>query len=90
MSVNLFGRSVSHERSLANMAHAFGRQALWAFKPTREGNTIIIAQRTPTRPTRALLQERADTIHALWGLPASKWLRVFKPVYDSRPAAIQR
>ena len=26
------------------------------------------------------LTERADTIHAQWGLRADKWLRVFKPV----------
>ncbi len=80
MTVNLFGRSSSFERSVQNMAAAFGEDALWAFKATREGNTVVLAQRTPTRPKRALLMERADTIQRQWGLPADKWVRVFKPV----------
>ena len=80
MTVNLFGRASSYERSLAKMAAAFGEQALWAFKPTREGNTVVLAQRAPTRPKRAELQARAEAVQARWGLPARKWLRVFKPV----------
>ena len=80
MTVNLFGRSSSFQRSVDNMAQAFGKDALWAFKATREGNTVVLAQRTPTRPTRAVLLERADTIQRQWGLPATKWLRAFKPV----------
>lgn len=80
MTVNLFGRSSSFQRSVDNMAAAFGSDALWAFKATREGNTVVLAQRTPVRPTRAVLMERADTIQRLWGLPADKWVRVFKPV----------
>ena len=80
MTVNLFGRSASYERSLASMAQAFGEEALWAFKPTREGNTVVLAQRTPTRPKRAELAEKAEAIQARWDLPTSKWLRVFKPV----------
>ena len=62
------------------MAHAFGEDALWAFKPTREGNTVVLAQRTPSRPRRAELLARAEAIAARWELPATKWLRVFKPV----------
>jgi hypothetical protein len=50
MTVNLFGRSSSYERSLAKMAAAFGEDAVWAFKPTREGNTVVLAQRTPPAP----------------------------------------
>ncbi len=80
MTVNLFGRSSSFQRSVDNMTEAFGDDALWFFKATREGNTVVLAQRTPTRPTRALLLERADTIQRHWGLPATKWLRAFKPV----------
>jgi spermidine synthase len=80
MTVNLFGRSSSFQRSVDNMASAFGDDALWAFKATREGNTVVMAQRTPLRPARAVLMERADTIQRLWGLPADKWVRVFKPV----------
>jgi spermidine synthase len=80
MTVNLFGRSSSYERSLEKIAAAFGEEALWAFKPTREGNTVVLAQRTPDRPRRPALAERAQSIQTRWGLPAPKWLRVFKPL----------
>lgn len=80
MTVNLFGRSSSFQKSVDQMAQAFGRDAIWAFKATREGNTVVLAQRTASRPSRALLQARADTIARNWGLPAPKWVRVFKPV----------
>lgn len=80
MTVNLFGRSSSYERSLRKIGTAFGDEALWAFKPTREGNTVVLAQRTPERPRRDRLVERAQAIQTRWGLPAPKWLRVFKPV----------
>ena len=80
MTVNLFGRASSFDRSLQSMAQAFGEDALWAFKPTREGNTVVLAQRTASRPKRAELVARAEAVQDRWGLPASKWLRVFKPV----------
>ena len=80
MTVNLFGRASSYDRSLQSMGQAFGDDALWAFKPTREGNTVVLAQRTPTRPKRTELAARAEAIQARWGLPTSKWMRVFKPV----------
>ena len=78
MTVNLFGRSSSYERSLDKIIAAFGAEAVWAFRPTREGNTVVLAQRTPSRPKRAELAERAQTIQTRWALPAPKWLRVFK------------
>ncbi|WBY03466.1 spermidine synthase [Ramlibacter tataouinensis] len=80
MTVNLFGRSSSFERSLARIQGAFGAGSLWSFRPTREGNTIVLALRTPQRPTRAELVRRADAIQQRWGLPASRWPRVLKPV----------
>jgi spermidine synthase len=83
MTVNLFGRASSFERSLTQMAAAFGTGALWVFKPTREGNTIVLAQRTPSRPSRSLLAERAENVQTRWKLPAAKWLRVFKPLEPS-------
>ena len=82
MTVNLFGRASSFERSLKSMASAFGEDALWAFKPTREGNTVVLAQRTSSRPKRTELAARAEAIQARWDLPSAKWLRVFKPVVD--------
>jgi spermidine synthase len=79
MTVNLFGRSSSFQRSVSNMEQAFGKSAIWAFKATREGNTVVLAQRTASRPKRALLLERADMIQRTWGLPADKWVRGIKP-----------
>lgn len=81
MTVNLFGRSSSFQRSITNMEKTFSKEALWAFKATREGNTVVMAQRTPSRPSRAALLERAQAIGQQWGLPAEKWVRGFKPVY---------
>jgi spermidine synthase len=80
MTVNLFGRDSSYERSLSKMAAAFGADALWAFRPTREGNTVVLAQRQAGRPERGQLAERAESIQTRWNLPAVKWLRAFKPV----------
>lgn len=80
MTVNLFGRDSSYQKSLAKIAEAFGPQALWAFTPTREGNTVVMAQREPSRPERAELLAQASEVQSRWGLPAKKWMRIFKPV----------
>ena len=80
MTVNLFGRNSSYAQSLAKIADVFGPQAVWAFTPTREGNTVVLAQREPARPDRTALLQRADEISSNWGLPAKKWLRLFRPV----------
>jgi spermidine synthase len=80
MTVNLFGRSSSFQSSVDQIAVAFGMDAIWAFKSTREGNTVVLAQRSRVRPNRNLLLERAEVIGRDWGLPADKWVRVFKPV----------
>lgn len=80
MTVNLFGRETSYAQSLEKITAAFGEKAVWAFTPTREGNTIVAAQRQPTRPERADLLQQAQDIESRWGLPAKKWLRLFKPV----------
>jgi spermidine synthase len=80
MTVNLFGRASSYDESLARIASAFGRESVWAFRPTREGNTIVLALRAPQLLTRAELAERAESVETRWGLPARKWLRVFKAI----------
>lgn len=80
LTVNLFGRDASYERSLQSLCAAFGEDAVWAFKPTREGNTVVLAQRTPSRPTRMQLLARAEAVQERWGLPAVKWMKLFKPV----------
>ncbi len=80
LSVNLFGRSSSFEKTLEKMALAFGEDALWAFKPTREGNTVVLAQRTPTRFKRGELAERCTLVQERWGLPTARWVRGLRPV----------
>ena len=80
MTVNLFGHSSSYAASLEKMATVFGEDALWAFKPTREGNTVVLAQRTAIPLARAELALRCEAVQARWDLPCAKWGRVFAPV----------
>ncbi len=80
LAVNLFGRASSYARSVEKIAAAFGRDAIWPFKATREGNTVVLAQRQRSRPARAQLSGRADLIEKQWGLPAAQWVRVLKPL----------
>ncbi len=78
MTVNLFGRSSSYQRSLDKIASAFSSDAIWAFKATREGNTVVLALREAVRPARAVLAARAEFIQTQWGLPAIQWVRILK------------
>jgi hypothetical protein len=80
MAVNLFGRDASLARSCERIAAVFGTDQVWTLRPTREGNTVVLAQRTPMHLKRAELMARAEAIQARWPLPATKWLRVFKPL----------
>jgi spermidine synthase len=80
LSVNLFGRNASFDKSLEKICTAFGRECVWAFRPTREGNTIVLAQRQRTDLTREQLAQKSEIIHTQTGLPAHKWLRILKPV----------
>jgi spermidine synthase len=80
MTVNLFGRSSQFDQSLAKIVAAFGQDAVWSFKPTREGNTVVLALRTPLKLKRDELLARAEAVQARWPLPATRWVRVFKPV----------
>ncbi len=82
MTVNLFGRDARFEHSLQRIVSAFGAHAVWAFPPTREGNTVVLALRQATRPTHAQWQVRAATVQARWGLPAPQWLPLLKPIVE--------
>jgi hypothetical protein len=62
------------------MALAFGEDALWAFKPTREGNTVVLAQHTPTRFQRGEQAQRCADVQERWGLPTARWVRGLRPV----------
>jgi spermidine synthase len=83
MSVNLFGRDASFDYSLAQIADAFGPDQVCSLRPTREGNSVVLAGRAVQMPDRAELLERAANIEArygAWGLPARKWLRMLRPM----------
>ena len=86
MAVNLFGRDASFERSLSHIVEAFGADQVWSLRPTREGNTVVVAGRSVIVPDRDELTQRAATIEARFprqGLPARKWLRMVRP-YEPR------
>jgi spermidine synthase len=79
MTVNLFGRDASFERSAALIAGAFGTGQVWQLAPTREGNTVVVAARGVDLPDRETLSARAEAIQSRFGLPARKWLRLVRP-----------
>jgi spermidine synthase len=82
MTVNLFGRDASFERSFERIASAFGHSGVIALKPTREGNTIVVAMKHVTVPDRVVLARRAENIETRWKLPARKWLRMMRPLSE--------
>ena len=89
MSVNLFGRHASFAASAARIAAVFGASQVWSLRPTREGNTVVIAGRDLAVPDREELVARADTLDRRFrdaGLPAKKWLRMVRP-YTAPSAA---
>ncbi len=78
LTVNLFGRDASFEASVRRIANVFGADRVWNLRPTREGNTVVVATRGVALPERATLAARAETIEARFGLPARKWLRMIR------------
>ncbi len=85
MAVNLFGRDASYAGSVARVAAAFGLERMWRLRPTREGNTVVVAGRGVSLPARDVLRERAARIeerHGRLGLAARKWLRMVQPLAE--------
>lgn len=80
MSVNLFGRHASFQRSAGRIARVFGLDQVWSLRPTKEGNTVVIAARGVQVPGRDELSARAEEIERRFGLPARKWLRMVRPL----------
>jgi spermidine synthase len=80
MTVNLFGRDASFERSAKRIAAAFGEAQVWSLRPTKEGNTVVAAMKHTPMPDRTLLAARADNIESRFKLPARKWLRMIRPL----------
>ena len=85
MSVNLFGRDASFQRSALRIAAAFGHAQVISLQPTKEGNTIVAALKGQPLPDRETLMARADNIESRFKLPAKKWLRMIRPL--ASPAA---
>jgi spermidine synthase len=82
MTVNLFGREASFDRSTQRIVNTFGEGRVAMLKPTREGNTIVLAWKGFDLPEREVLTKRAETLQARWALPAAKWVKLlssFKP-----------
>jgi spermidine synthase len=89
MSVNLFGRRASFRDSIARIAAAFGSHQVWSLRPTREGNSVVVAGRGVVVPAREELTQRAAVIEQRFGklgLPARKWLRMVRPYQPQRDA----
>jgi spermidine synthase len=84
MSVNLFGRDASFERSAQRIAAAFGDTRVAMLKPTREGNTIVLAWKGFDLPDRDVLTVRAESLQARWGLPAGKWVKLLSSFTPAR------
>jgi spermidine synthase len=80
MSVNLFGRDTSFERSAKRIAAAFGSERVRSLQPTKEGNTIVIAVKNAEVPDRDALAARAQNVETRFKLPAKKWLRMIRPL----------
>jgi spermidine synthase len=85
MTVNLFGRDASFEQSARRIATAFGAQSVLAMRPTKEGNTVVIAVKNLTFPDRDMLAARAENIETRFGLPARKWLRMIRALPEFTP-----
>lgn len=89
MTVNLFGRDASFASSLRRIIAAFGTANVWNLRPTREGNTVVVASRGVALPDRATLAARAAHVEARFGLPARKWLRMIRTPDTSKLAALR-
>lgn len=80
MTVNLFGQACNTRESIQKITAIFGADAVWSFKPTTAGNTVVLAWREPRLFEKAILQSQAQSIEARWPLPANKWLKTLNPI----------
>lgn len=80
MTVNLFGRDASFDRSAAHIAAAFGADQVRSLQPTKEGNAVVVASKNAALPEADELAARADTIEQRFKLPATQWLKMIRPL----------
>jgi spermidine synthase len=88
MSVNLFGRDASFERSARRIAAAFGAAQVRSLRPTREGNTVVVALKGDAFPDRDTLVARAQNVETRFKLRATQWVRMMRalPAPAAAPA----
>jgi len=80
MTVNIFGRHSNAKESAQKIARVFSDGTVWIFKPTKAGNSIVIALRTSKKMDRSELSSRVQAIKSRWPLPARQWPKVLTPV----------
>jgi len=80
MTVNVFGRHSNAKESAKKIAQSFGHDAVWMFKPTKAGNSIIVALRSPRAFDKHQLVQQAKAIEARWPLPTNNWLKALSPL----------
>jgi spermidine synthase len=78
VSINLFGRTQNFAQSLATLQQVFGRDQVWHFMPTREGNAVVLAGKGVALPAAELLQARCVQLRSLWGWKTNTWLKALK------------
>ena len=78
LSLNLFGRDASFERSARRVAAAFGANRVRSLQPTKEGNTIVIAVKNAAIAGADELAARAQNVESRFALPARKWLKMIR------------
>lgn len=95
MTVNLFGRHASFHDSIGRIAAVFGADHTWSLRPTRQGNSVVVAARGAGLPPRDELLARAAALEQRFGrlkLAARQWPRMIRPYAslpdpDTRPPA---
>ena len=80
MTVNIFGRHSDAKESAQKIARVFGDGAVWMFRPTKAGNSIIIALRSPSKIDSSEFSSRAHAIESRWPLPSKQWVKALAPV----------
>ncbi len=78
MTVNLFGRDASFERSWERMASAFQAEHMFSVQATKEGNTVVGALKQLKWPEPDTLAARAKNIETQFKLPAPSWLKMIR------------
>jgi hypothetical protein len=81
MVVNLYGRHANIDSSIQTIARVFGKNNVWAYKPTTAGNTIVLAFQTVRQLEKNDLVDIAKKIQLKWSIPTDKWAKALAPVH---------